>query len=686
MHRRVLGPVVAACLALVGTLGVAVPARAASDAELDTAIDHGAAWLAQQQLPDGSFGVNTGLDPGWALLALAGAGRHPADLRPAVGAPSAQDGQLAIWTVNDPADWWAFSTEQATDWERAILQAHAAGLQPTRLSAQRNLLAGLAPWYRDGWFTSQASVFNHTIFGLLALSALPVPQALLDRSARIVAANQHDDGGYTSYPATDPVAQSRGSDIDSTGAAVAALCAAGRTLADPAVADGIALLRSRRSPNGAIGNVDSTSWALSGLGQCGLRRGAPGWTAADETTVDWLLAGQFAAGTDAGAWASGSTPNAYATADALRALGAAGFLVAPPARAVGGDPLVRPAPSVANGTVVPVALVIDAGRDRPRLCATEAPVGATVAAVLDAARIASQPAGCVSALTLDGDLVERIDGAAGGGWRARLDGGAESAAGPQPVGFGQIVSLRLDDPDPLVFDAERIDFGPAPLGLLGSARRLELRNAGAAPLTVRGLRLVGDDFVISSQECRGETLVPEASCTVGLRFAPSAIGARTASLNATVAGSSRTVALPLTGVGEPLPTGPPGPMGAQGADGPTGARGSDGAAGVAGTAGTTGAKGAQGTPGPSGARGSAAAERRVTCKLTQTRRARLRCRVAVRGSSSCRRARSSTARARCRTTPTRRPAAHSRRTAATKPHWRIAPVPLLTATAKGGSR
>ncbi len=668
MHRRVLGPVVAACLALAGTVGVAVPAGAATDAELDAAIDDGAAWLAQRQLPDGSFGVNSGLDPGWALLALAGAGLHPADLRLAAGAPSAQDGHLAIWTVNDPADWWAFSTEQATDWERAILQAHAAGLQPTRLSAKRNLLAGLAAWYRDGWFTSQTSVFNHTIFGLLALSALPVPQALLDRSARVVAANQHDDGGYTSYPATDSVTQARASDIDSTGAAVAALCAAGRTLADPAVADGIAFLRSRRSPNGAIGNVDSTSWALSGLGQCGLRRGAPGWTAADETTVDWLLAGQLAEGADAGAWAYGSTANAYATADALRALGAGAFLVAPPARAVMGDPVVRPAPPVASGTVVPVALVIDAGRGRPRLCATEAPVGATVAAVLQAARAASQPAGCVSGLTLDGDLIDRIDGAAGGGWKARLDGGAESSAGPQPVGFGQIVSLRLDDPDPLVFDAERVDFAPAPIGLLGSARRLELRNAGAAPVTVRGLRLVGDDFVISSQECRGETLAPEASCTVGLRFAPSAIGARAASLHAIVTGPGRAVVLPLTGVGEPLPPGPLGAMGAQGADGPAGTRGSDGAVGAVGAAGTTGVTGAQGTRGPSGARGPAATARRVSCTVTQARRARLRCHVARRASS------------------TRRRATRGRRIAAATPHWRIAPIPLLTATFEGGSR
>ncbi|HST43484.1 MAG TPA: prenyltransferase/squalene oxidase repeat-containing protein, partial [Conexibacter sp.] len=451
MHRRVIGPVVAACLALAGPIyfTVAAPARAATDADVDAAVERGAGWLAERQLADGSFGVNGGLDPAWALLALAGAGIHPADLRPAPGAPSAQEAQLGIWTVNDPADWWAFSTEQATDWERALLQARAAGVQPTRLSPQRNLLAGLAAWYRDGWFSSQTSVFNHTIFGLLALSTLPVPPALLDRTAAVIARNQHDDGGYTSYPATDPVVRARASDVDSTGAAIAALCAAGRTPAAPEVAGGLAFLRSRRSPNGAIGNVNSTSWALSGLGQCGIRRGTPAWTAADETTVDWLLAAQTTGGPDAGAWAVGSVANDYATSDALRALAAGAFVIEPPARAAAGDPRVRPAPAVADGTVVPVALVIDAGSGSPRLCGTRAPVGATVGAVLDAAQIASEPAGCVTTVTRADGIVERIDGAAGGGWRASLDGGAESAAGPQPVGFGQIVSLRLHDPDPV---------------------------------------------------------------------------------------------------------------------------------------------------------------------------------------------------------------------------------------------
>jgi hypothetical protein len=635
MHRRGLRARVAACLAAAAMLFtttfatlLAHPAAApaATAPELSAAVGRGLSWFAQRQLADGSLGINSGLDPAWALLGIAGAGTHPADLRPGgnPAAPSAQDGQLKIWTVNDPSDWWAFSSEQATDWERAILQARAAGLQPTRLSAQRNLLAGLAAWYRDGWFTSQTSVFNHTIFGLLAMAALPLPQPLLERTAQVVERNQHDDGGYTSYPSPDPVTQARASDIDSTGAAVAALCAAGRTTADRSVADGIAFLRSRRGPAGPIGNVNSTSWALDGLGQCGIRRGAAGWTAADETTVDWLISQQAASGPDAGAWLVNGTPNEYATADALRALSAAAFVVDPPARANPADPVVRPAPAVAAGTVVPVALVVDAGRGTPRLCATDAPVGATVTEVLQAARQASRPAGCVTDVTVEGGVVRRIDGAAGQGWRASLDGGPESPAGPQPVGFGQTVALRLDGPDPVAFDADRLDFGEQPLGLLGGARRALLRNASSAPVTIRALRLGGadgGDFAIAGEDCRGETLEPDESCPVAVRFAPSAAGARSALLTVAVAGSTASPGLALVGAGGALPAGPPGWPGPGGADGPSGAAGADGPAGVPGAAGPSGARGAQGRR---GARGPAGRAVRVTCRASG---GRLRCRA-----------------------------------------------------------
>ena len=456
-----------------------------------------------------------------------------------------------------------------------------------------------------------------------------MPQPLLDRTAAVVELNQHDDGGYTSYPATDPATQATASDIDSTGVAVAALCATGRTTADPAIADAIAFLRGRRAPNGSIGNTSSTSWAVDGMGECGIRRGSPDWTAGDETTVDALLAGQIGSGPDAGAWGTSGHADAYATADALRALTAAAFVVDPPARTNPLDPLVRPAPAVATGTVVPVALVIDRGHDDPRLCATQAPLGATVTDVLAAARVSSQPTGCVSAVGLDDDVVTSIDGAAGtpaGGWRASLDGGAESAAGPQPVPFGAILGLRLEDPAPVAFAVARLDFGAQPEGLLSTPRTTQLTNAGDTPVTVGALHVSGPnaaDFVVSSQECSGETLAPAESCAVSVRFGPAAQGARSALLSASVDGIDPEPGVALVGAGVALGSGSPGGAGA------TGATGGAGAAGVAGEAGPAGVGGAQGATGPrgaAGARGAAGRDRVVSCRLTRARR--LACRVA----------------------------------------------------------
>jgi hypothetical protein len=659
MHRRVHAPRVAACLATLASvaalaLACAGAATAATDQQVDQAVASAADWLAGRQLADGSFGPNNGLDPAWALLGLAGAGRHAADLRPGglPSAPSAQDGQLAIWTGADASAWWAFANEQATDWERAILEAHAAGLQPTRLSTSRNLLAGLAGYYRDGWFTSSRSLFNHTLFGLLALSALPVPQALLNRTAAILDANQHDDGGWTSFPSADPATQARASDIDSTGAALAALCGAGRSAADPVVADGIAFLRASRAPNGAIGNTSSTGWALDGMGACGVRRGAAGWTAGDEQAIDWLLAGQLASGPDAGAWGAPGHPDADATQDALRALASPAFVVDPPARANPLDPRVRPAPAVATGTVVPVALVVDRGRGDARLCATQAPAGATVLAVLEAARAASQPPGCVSALGVDGSVVTSIDGSAGtpaGGWRASLDGGAESAAGAQAVPFGAVLSLRLEDSAPVAFDRARLDGGEQPLGLLGPGLVATLTNASAAPVDVGALRITGpdaSDFAIGTGECSGETLAPGDSCPVSVRFAPSATGARSALLSAEIDGVDPAPGIALIGTGVALPAGTPGLPGAPGSIGGTGPAGTPGAAGAPGQA------GGAGTRGPAGVRGPAARTRTTACAL---HRQRLRCRLDA--------ARARRARALIRTRRAwRRAHAHARRT------------------------
>lgn len=437
--------------ALVGLLAMLVLAPAASaatDQEVEDSVAAAVAWVRAQQQPSGSLGSSGGLDPAWALLGLAGSGLHPADLRTGPGLPSAQDHYLDLWTGADDTAWTSLGVAQATDYARVVLLARAAGLDPARLSAGQNLVAKLAGHWREGYFTSQASLFNHTLFGLLALAQLPVPEWVTAHSAAIVAANQHADGGYTSYPVTDEATYEAESDIDSTGMALAALCGAGRAPEDPAVAGGLDFLAAKRALDGSIGNVDSTSWALDGMGACGIDRGAAGWSVEDEATVDWLLDEQLGEGADAGAWGATGDPDFYATQDALRALAAARFAVAPPARAEPTDPVWLPPPAVAAGTEVPVVLAIDAGFGDVRFCSTGAPAGAPLPAVLAAAQAESSPAGCVGSFVYEDGALASIDGAfanqPGGGWQLSLDAGPESPAAQQAVGFGEVVGLRLD--------------------------------------------------------------------------------------------------------------------------------------------------------------------------------------------------------------------------------------------------
>lgn len=578
----------------------------------------------------------------WALMGLAGAGVHAADLRAAPGAPSAQDHYAGLWGAED-GRWATLGTMQASDYARTIMAARSAGIQPTRVSAQQNLLAGLAGFYADGYFAAP-SLINQTIFGLIALQQTPlayaqVGQKVTDRVADRIVAAQRVDGTWTSYP-------------DMNGAALAALCEQGRAGTD-AVTRGITALLGQRAPaTGGFGNANATSWAFAGLAACGIVRGDARWTQEGlERAVDQLLTFQIGAGAAPAAvggfalTAGGATANLYATQDGLRALAAPGFSVFPPSRANEDDPYMRPAPVVADGTPVPVALAIDDGVGAVRLCSTTAPAGATLPEVLAAARTASKPAGCVTDLLVEDGRVVRVNGrrtATGGmGWKASVDGGSEVDARTQPIGFGEAVALRLVDPQGLDVSSWSVGFGEQAQGVLSGAQLVTLTNRGASAADVRTVRTAGasrDDFLVSSESCAGETLAPGTSCTVALRFAPSAEGERYAQLRVGLGAGEPPAVVNLTGVGGALPAGPkgddgtPGEQGPRGEDGTAGTPGTPGAQGPAGSAGQTGAQGPAGPTGRTGAEGKPGRDAKVTCRLTGkgTRRT-VSCRVVLAG-------------------------------------------------------
>ena len=659
MHRAAgrLGRLLVVAIVCAAVACLPRVAAAATPQQVDAAVAAGATWLrAQQDTSSGAIGGPFDFGGDWALSALAAAGVHAADL----GTPSARDHYLDVWTGSDwtdppdPAVGWNAGFNGAIDFARATLLAHAAGLQPSRLSADQNLVAQLAALYDAPTGSYGSPSMNGAAFGAFALKRSGATPALLAKTAAFVRANQHDDGGWTFGLAADPAQAASPGDIDMTGAALADLCEAGATPDDPAVARGLAFLRSRLlDASGAFAalfgpNADSNAWAVEGLDACGIDPQSPDWTtSAGKTPVDFLLALQRASGPNAGSFkwmetdADGDPPNLYSSQDALRAIAGASFAADPPARANPGDPVVRPAPVVADGTPVPLALLLDDGHGDVRLCRVVANTGSTVADVLAAAQANAIPAGCVTGAATNGSgVVTSVNGVAGA-WVASVGGASETAAGAQTVGLGELVALRLPATGVADVDASPRDFGTQAQGTIGARQGVWVR-AQDAPLALASVRVVGadrDDFVLSADDCSGETLQPGAGCLVRVRFAPTASGARAATLQIRDgAGTDATVA--LAGIGGALTAGQPGPPGADGragADGTPGATGPQGPQGASGAAGATGVRGANGSR---GARGRAGRDATVTCRVLGSRgRRRVASSVQLRGARASTRAR-----------------------------------------------
>lgn len=220
---------------------------------------------------------------------------------------------------------------------------------------------------------------------------------------------------------------------------------------DPAVSTALEYLNGRLADaSGGIEylwgppNADATGWVVSGLNACGIDPQSPAWTTSTgKTPIDFLLSLQVKSGTGTGGFGyeDASAANFYASQDALRAVAGAAFTAEPQS--------IRTPPSVDAGTPVPHLLAIELAPGNVRMCKVTAPVGASLAEVLAAAEDASYPAGCVTSFELTGGHLQSLDGVApenaDEAWMLRLDRGAVAIAGEQPVGFGDVVSLRLGD-------------------------------------------------------------------------------------------------------------------------------------------------------------------------------------------------------------------------------------------------
>jgi hypothetical protein len=150
-----------------------------------------------------------------------------------------------------------------------------------------------------------------------------------------------------------------------------------------------------------------------------------------------------------------------------------------------------------------------------------------------------------------------------------------------------------------------VDFGAQAAGTTGAAHPVAV-DASLGTLgesAVNGVEVIGadpDDFLVSSNACAGVELRsnPATSCPVGVRFAPTASGARSATLVVSTEGNG-AVLVPLSGQGTDAPVGVAGPAGAAGPAGPAGSDGV-GKPGPTGPAGPQGPTGARGPRGPMG--------------------------------------------------------------------------------------
>jgi hypothetical protein len=153
--------------------------------------------------------------------------------------------------------------------------------------------------------------------------------------------------------------------------------------------------------------------------------------------------------------------------------------------------------------------------------------------------------------------------------------------------------------------------------------------AGSEALQIHNVQPSGadaSDFIVTADDCTGETLQPAETCTLLVRFAPSAQGPRSASLTVHAANVTG-LEIPLSGEGAQLPSDE------KGAQGEPGKQGSQGTSGQQGPAGLKGETGAHGSKGAKGARGPAGPNTRVTCHLARNRR-KVTCSVKLYGKTT----------------------------------------------------
>jgi hypothetical protein len=441
LHRRL------ATMAAVGALSLLAPAAASATStpeQIATSRSNGVTYL--KTLQNEKTGAIPGFGGDWSLTSFAAAGVAPADVNK--GGSAGADARTWYQTEVGTATWPGTTNPPVTEFERAALLSYAAGIDPARIGKRQNLIAKIASYYQPSEPGYYGSVFNETVFGLLAMAETKttagvqrVPQAVLEASAAAVLANQHTDGGWTyTKVAGDGEAEAGESEPDMTGAAMAALCNAGVPKTNAAIVEGVNYLASIFLPeSGAFAspfgvNTNSVAWAVDGLKACGIDPQAAPFTseAFGKTPVDFLRSQQVAGG-GFRYGTTGTSPEENAGQDAVRALGAGGFTATPPKPA--GGPQWTGVTEFATGKSEPtsLALVVNDGVDPLKICSVPVTPRATTTnleTVLNAAVAGTTPSGCVSNYsgTTAITQISSYPPTPEARWDISIDGGAETAA------------------------------------------------------------------------------------------------------------------------------------------------------------------------------------------------------------------------------------------------------------------
>ncbi|MFD7528848.1 hypothetical protein ACFV8E_14840 [Streptomyces sp. NPDC059849] len=443
----------------------ALPALATSSpAQMATSRTNGVSYLKSLQAADGSY-AGAGLSNEWAFSAFAASGTAVADVAP--GGDTTKNARTVYRSLLSTSG-WPSAAPVVTDYERGTLNAYAAGIDPARVSASRNLVADIYSYWQTaepGYFGPSGN-FNGTVFAALALGGARtqaggarIPRPLTDSMVTRIRANQHVDGGWTYSKAEgDPAALASASDVDMTGAAMAALCVSGVPGTDADVVRAKNFLKGKLvATTGAFNslygvNTSSNGWGVAGLNACGINPQAGDFvTVNGKTPIDFLIANQFDPAGGFKYQPSDTAPSPYSSIDALRAVVGGGFTVAPPVPVTPGAPRWVAQPAFTAGTSTELALTVDDGTGNLKVCSVSfTPTGTTttLGEVLAAATSGASPAGCVTSVTPSSGTgpVTAVNGRTNSGsntWKAAVDGSAfDGAVRERAIKVGDTIALR----------------------------------------------------------------------------------------------------------------------------------------------------------------------------------------------------------------------------------------------------